>query len=304
VEESHAFNEHLIYNEVIPLTETLTSIFRYPVKSMGGSLLEATQLTDLGIPGDRCWTLKDEQRGGIKGGKRFPSLMGMHAALAAEPDATTPSPEVLITLANGTEFRSSDTDINDILSTAIGSPVTLWPLVPADQLAHYLRAPVPDNVDQEAALREVFARTADEPLPDLSAFPAELFTYESPPGTYFDAFPLLIMSTSALAAMQQHRTESNFDIRRFRPNLVIDTPTLGFAENAWVGKKIRIGSAVLHIELPCPRCVMTTHAFADLPKDPGVMRALVEANGGDLGVYASIVEAGEIKCGDKLTIIS
>ncbi len=281
---------------------TLTEIFRYPVKSMGGGTLQQTTLTSMGIPGDRCWTLKDEERGGIKGGKRFPGLMGMQAELLGEPDPSNPSPRAQITLADGTRLTSDDAQVNAKLSDALGAPVSLWPLLPADQLEHYRRLPPEPDQDPEAALREVFARTADEPLPDLSAFPAELFTYESPPGTYFDAFPLLIMSSSALAAMAQHRPESAFDVRRFRPNLLVDSDASGFAENAWIGQSARLGSAKLKIEMACPRCVMTTHGFDALPKDPGIMRALVQANNGDLGVYASIVEPGEIRVGDTLEL--
>ena len=47
---------------------------------------------------------------------------------------------------------------------------------------------------------------------------------------------------------------------------------------------------------------MTTHGFDALPKGPGIMRALVQANNGDLGVYASIVEPGEIRVGDTLEL--
>ena len=50
---------------------TVTDIYRYPVKSMAGDRLESVDLTANGIPGDRCWTLKDEQRGGIKGGTAY-----------------------------------------------------------------------------------------------------------------------------------------------------------------------------------------------------------------------------------------
>lgn len=271
---------------------------------MGGTSLPQSSLSKQGIPGDRCWALKDEERGGIKGGKRFAALMGMQAELLAEPDSVNLSPVAQISLPDGSTLRTDDANANSQLSDAVGSAVSLWPLLPADQLEHYLRAPAEEGIDQEAALRAVFARTADEPLPDLASFPAELFTYESPPGTYFDAFPLLIMSRSALHTMSAHRTDSNFDIRRFRPNLLVDTPDGGFAENAWIGKTARIGTATLKIEMSCPRCVMTTHGFKDLPKDPGIMRALVQANNGDLGVYASIVEPGDIHVGDELVFDS
>ena len=54
------------------MSATVTRLLRYPVKSMGGHALQRSALTAKGIPGDRAWTLKDEERGGIKGGKRFP----------------------------------------------------------------------------------------------------------------------------------------------------------------------------------------------------------------------------------------
>ena len=158
---------------------------------MGGDTLNSTALTAKGIPGDRCWTVKDEERGGIKGGKRFPQLMDMHAALEHEPEALTPSPPVAIRLPDQSSTHSKDPNVNQALSAAIGSPVSLWPLLPADQLEHYKRPPNPENFDQMAYFRELFARAEDEPLPDLSTFPKELFIYESSPGTYFDAFRII-----------------------------------------------------------------------------------------------------------------
>ncbi len=279
----------------------LAAIFRYPVKSMGGHTMSDTMLTEKGIPGDRCWTVKDEESGSIKGGKRFPELMSMHAELLAEPDEATPSPPVQITLPDGATVQAGDANTNDKLSGALHSPVSLWPLLPQDQLDHYLREPMPEGTDPEAALREVFARTADEPLPDMSTFPPEIFTYESPPGTYFDAFPLLIMSSSALQSMTEVN-DSIFDVRRFRPNLLVETDQPGFPENDWVGRTVRLGGATLKVEMQCPRCIMTTHGFNDLPRDPKVMRALVQANNGDLGVYASVLTPGKTSVGDKLII--
>ena len=284
------------------MSAVITDIYRYPVKSMAGHSLSATAVGARGIPGDRCWTLLDEARGSIKGGKHYPALMGMSARLQTEPTEDQPSPPATITLPDGRVVHSTDPDINHQLSEVVGASVSLWPLVPADNLDHYRRTPLPAGVDPETAYREVFARQPDEPLPDVSAFPAEVLAYESPPGTYFDAFPLLVISTSALQALQSHRQESQFDMRRFRPNIVVHTSEPGFAEDSWAGRTARLGSAVLKFEMACPRCVMTTHGFDDLPKDPGIMRALVQANQGNLGIYANVVQAGTVSVGDKLAL--
>ena len=289
---------------------TITDIFRYPVKSMKGHSLSSALLTKRGIPGDRAWALKDEQRGGIKGGKRFPELLSMTPVFASEPDEENISPTVSITLQDGKVVSSTDKDINATLSSAVGSPVSLWPILPENQLEHYLRPPMDENVDVEAYYREIFARNPDEPLPDVSLFPEEVLKYESPPGSYFDAFPILVMSKASLIHLNKAAASagghSNFDVRRFRPNILLDLLDMdasGFPENEWMGRRAKIGSAVIKFEMPCPRCVITTHGFDDLPKDPKIMRHLVKENGGNLGAYVSIVTPGSFNTGDIIELL-
>lgn len=284
---------------------SLHSLFRYPVKSMAGESLNQAALTAAGIPGDRAWAVKDEERGGIRGGKRFPGLMDLTARFLEPPTASQCSQPVQLQFPDGAVGMSSDSAINDQLSNWLGSAVSLWPLLPADALDHYRRG-APEFEDVETELRAAFGRTADEPLPDLSAFPKELFEFQSPPGTYFDAFPILIMSRQGLATLQAEAGGSLFDVRRFRPNLLVDAadPQLGYPEDAWIGKRLRIGTAELLVEMACPRCVMTTHPFDDLPKDPTIMRTLVQAHGGNLGVYASVVKPGTVRAGDAVEVLS
>ena len=102
--------------------------------------------------------------------------------------------------------------------------------------------------------------------------------------------------------MQAKNQEARFDVRRFRPNLLIDDPdaTEAFPETAWEGRRVRIGSATLRMEILCPRCVMVTRGFQELPKDPKIMRSLVRENGGNLGLYARVEEAGHIHLNDPL----
>jgi uncharacterized protein YcbX len=280
------------------MNATIRALHRYPVKSMAGESLAATTLGLAGIPGDRAWAVRDAAQGRIRGAKRYAILMACAARYADPPTATGSSPAE-ITFPDGTRHGTGSTSIAAALSALVGEPVALSPLVPAEQLDAY-RHGAPDNPDIEAELRRVFARTPDEPLPDLSAFPRELMEYQSPPGTHFDAFPLLLVSTSALAALASAQPECNFDVRRFRPNVVLEIDEAGFPEDAWAGKTIRLGGATLRVEMPCPRCIMTTHPFADLPKDPRIMRTLVRENGGNLGVYASVITPGEIRVGDEV----
>ena len=274
---------------------SVITIYRYPVKSMMGEALSEAVIGEAGIAGDRGWAVRDERRGGIRGGKKIPQLM----ALTAQSGPAAP----LITAPDGDSASASSEGINEWLSDKLNHPVTLWPLLPAHQLDHYRRG-APDTEDFEQELRAVFGRLPDEPLPDLTGF-EELLEFESPPGTYFDAFSLSIISQQSLTTMNQLDGDSLFDVRRFRPNLLMDIPDSDhpFPEQAWVGKTLSIGSVKLKIDSTCPRCSMTTHGFDDLPQDAHIMRALVANSGGNLGIYASVLQAGKVSDGDLVSVM-
>jgi hypothetical protein len=281
----------------------IRELWRHPVKSMIGERIERTDLGVNGIPGDRAWAVRDEERGGIRGAKKIAELMRCRARYLEEPTASrAPAPE--IALPDGATLRASDADAAERLSAALRHKVTLWPLVPADQLDHYRRG-APTHADLEQELREIFGRTPEEPLPDLSKFPRELFEFESPPGTYFDAFPLLLLSDASLRRLQRLAPASRVDVRRFRPNLVVATPDAveHFVEFDWVGRQMRVGEAELAITLACPRCVMITHGFDDLPRDPGLMRTVVREAGGNFGVNARVERPGRVAVGDVVELL-
>ena len=277
-------------------------LWRYPVKSMGGGRIDRARVDEKGLPGDRGWAIRDEAAGEIRGAKKFPVLLQCQARYLEEPSGAS-IPVAEITLPNGEVVRADSSEASAKLSALIGKKVTIWPRRPADDLDHYRRG-LPDSPDMETELRQIFGRLEDEPLPDLMAFPPEILEFSSPLGTYFDAFPIHLLTTSSLAELSRLNPEAAFDRRRFRPNLLIELDEVkpGFAELDWCGREVTIGGATLKIEMPVVRCSMTTHPQGELPKDPTVLRTIVREAAQSVGVYASVVRAGEIAAGDSLTL--
>lgn len=274
---------------------TLTEIHRYPVKSMLGETPSEVIVSERGIQGDRAWATRDEVRGGIRGAKKLPQLM-LFGARSLDGNTSE------ITAPDGSTCLTSSNEMNHWLSEKLDHSVTLWPLLPPDNLEHYRRG-APDSEDFEQELREIFGRTPDEPLPDLSAF-AEVIEFESPPGTYFDAFPIMLMTQQSLDTMSHAAPNSAFDEKRFRANFILDVggSTDRFPEQAWIGKELHIGEVVLKVIDTCPRCSMTTHATDTLPRDTDIMRHLVTTAEGNLGVYAKVVRGGIIAQGQTVTV--
>jgi uncharacterized protein YcbX len=280
----------------------VSELWRYPVKSMVGETVGKVELDERGVVGDRTWAARDLVRGGIRGAKKIGALMQLAARDLGDGD-------VEITLPDGSVVRTGAADVDERVSGAIGHAVSLERLRPADDLEHYRRG-APDSEDVEAELRAIFGREDGEPFPDFSVFPPVIAEFESPPGTYYDAFPLMVMTTAALAALARALPESNVDVRRFRPSLVIDTgddgadaSTPGHPEFDWRGRRATIGNATIEFGAPCPRCVMVTREIDDrTPTDRAVLRHIVRDLDQNLGVYATVVEPGGVAVGDSVTL--
>jgi uncharacterized protein YcbX len=281
----------------------VSQLWRYPVKSMVGGRVDSIVLDELGVVGDRTWAVRDLERGGIRGAKKIGSLMRL-AARDVEDG------HVEITLPDGSTVRTNDEDVDERVSAALDHRVRLEALRPADDLDHYRRG-APDSDDVVAELRGIFGREDDEPFPDFSVFPPIIAEFESPPGTYYDVFPLMVMSEAALAALAAALPDSNVDIRRFRPSFVIDTgddgadaSTPGHPEFDWIGRRATIGGTTVEFGAPCPRCVMVTREISsDIPADRAVLRHIVRDLDQNLGIYATVVTPGTIRAGDSMTFV-
>lgn len=272
-------------------------LWRYPVKSMIGEQVPEVQVAERGVVGDRTWAARDQVRGGIRGAKVLGGLMRL-AARAVDGG------HAVITLPDGTEVATSDPDVHARVSEAIDHEVVLEALRPPEDRDHFRRGePYHDDLMDE--LNAIFGREEGEPLPDLSVFPPEILELESPAGTYHDAFPLMLMSTSAFAELEASLPDSAIDVRRFRPSLVVDTGgEPGHPEKGWVGRRLRIGGAEVELVTGCPRCVMVTREVSeDLPQDRRILRHIVSELGQDVGVYAEVVQAGPIRVGDPVELL-
>lgn len=301
-------------------------VWRYPLKSMAGERLEASGVGARGLYGDRGWALRDEAAGEIRGAKISPALMLCAARYRGRPSEDGAPTHADITLPDGTLTATDAPDVNERLSELLGRRVTLWPLRPATDRAHYRRAmPAARLVGLlsrsrsfrrlalgamrvaglDGKLRKDFGREPGEPMPDLSGLPAEVFEFTSSPGTYFDAFPVHLLTTASLEALARLNPDSAWDARRFRPNFLIEAAegVEGLVEAGWSGRSLRVGGLVLKCEMSTPRCSMTIQAQAGLPKDPRVLRTIVREAKQSVGVYAVVQSPGTVSVGDAVELL-
>jgi len=266
---------------------------------MVGVSVESVNLSPLGIVGDRHWAIRDNERGGIRGAKKIGGLMQFSARPIGDG-----SEHVVITFPDGTEVLSTAPNVSQLLSASLQHSVTLESLPTDGSLEHFRRGPA-DSADMMEELRGMFGREAEEPLPDFSAFPPEVAEFESPPGTHHDCWPLLVMTTSALQALNDAVPESQIDVLRFRPSIVIHTENeTGHVEFSWKGTTASLGSAVIEFLDPCPRCIMITRKINDeLPEDRAILRHVVRDLNQAVGVYARIVTPGHVALGDTVQFL-
>jgi uncharacterized protein YcbX len=148
---------------------------------------------------------------------------------------------------------------------------------------------------------------AEEYWPDMEGldFRDTVTDFDLPEGTFFDCAVVHLLTTATLDRLRELYPQGRFEVRRFRPNIVVETAAgaKDFVENAWIGRTVAIGDAVrLSITGPCPRCVMTTLSQGDLPKDPGILRTAAQHNQANVGLYASVLRGGQVRRGDAIRL--
>jgi uncharacterized protein YcbX len=110
-----------------------------------------------------------------------------------------------------------------------------------------------------------------------------------------------LLTTASLAAMRALRP-GDWDARRFRPNVLVEVDGAERAEHGWVGRRLSLGAVSVEVLQPTVRCAMTGMAQPALPGDPEVLRTLAARTDAELGVYARVLVAGEVRVGDPVAL--
>ena len=113
--------------------------------------------------------------------------------------------------------------------------------------------------------------------------------------------PIHIATNASLKHLAALADRAEMDVRRFRPNVLVETDTQGFVEDKWLERSLCMGTVRLRCVDRAKRCGMTLLAQPDLIEDPEVLRATVRHNQRTLGVYCDVSKTGRVECGDTLT---
>jgi uncharacterized protein YcbX len=273
---------------------TVKSLWRFPVKSMQGEQLEELHITSRGVVGDRAWALRDLENMRVSTAKKFVGLLKFHAKYEGTP-TTDNLPPVKITLPDGREIHADDANASEVISEALGHG---FHLEHAPNPSGERAGIDPATIFADNPVGEVIPALGNHPMPDYFALHK---------GSYLDSATFHLIATGTLAHMRG-LTEGNsdFDYRRFRANLLVDTGSdaSGFVEDEWVGGVLEIGAGVKVTSIaPALRCVMTTHAQQDLPRDLAILRTTVKRHQANLGAFTAIEGDGRVHLGDPVYLV-
>jgi uncharacterized protein YcbX len=268
-------------------TGKVVSLWRYPVKSMLGEELNSSYITERGLVGDRVYAVIDKQTSKVasaKNPRKWGKLFDFRSLFIDQPQVVENIPPVHITLPDGSNISSDQDDIDSSLSKVFDREVSLIKASSFEKPSYEEYWPDIDGLAQRK-------KVTDEAMPSK---------------TFFDIAVIHLLTTSTINRLRELYPEGRFEVRRFRPNIVIDSESgekNDFIENSWVGKKITIGEdIVITVTGPCTRCVMISLPQGDLPQDLGILRTVARYNQVNVGVYASVHHGGTIHRGDPIRL--
>ncbi|MDC2957970.1 MOSC domain-containing protein [Streptomyces gilvifuscus] len=273
---------------------TVAALCRYPVKSMLGEALVSVEVTHAGLSGDRTHAVLDETGsiGSVKHPRKWGRLLSCRSRLT--------DGNVEVEMPDGAIRAVGDPDLDDRLSELLGRKVFVSASAPADST---LERAVPEYA---GGVPDAVRATAS-----VDATGEKITAGKVAEGTFFDYGRVHLVTTSSLARLQAAYPDGDFDPRRFRPNLVVDTgEEPAFMEDAWQHRRLRVGEALFRVVVSTPRCVVPALGHDELKADPGIMRAIAREHRlpvfdlgrlACLGVYLDVLEPGTVRLGDPVT---
>jgi uncharacterized protein YcbX len=287
----------------------VTALYRYPVKSMLGESLQRCRVDERGVVGDRAYALVDVETGTVASAKvprLWGGLLGFSARCLGEPERDV-APPVEIRFPDGSVHHSGDADIDAALSSAVGREVRLT-ATPPEGAGFEEVWPDIDGLAPEAVITGT--RVRDEVTGErVSRFDLAAM---APHPAFVDLAVLHLLTTATLRRLRELAPGAAFDERRYRPNVVLDAEGEGFVENGWPGRAVAFaGGATATVSIPTMRCVMTTLAQGDLPRDADTLRAVAKHNRVEIpglgtwacaGAYADVTASGELAVGEEFTL--
>ena len=249
----------------------VAALWRHPVKSLQGEPLSVAIVDEDGLRGDRGWGIRDGATGRILTGRREPRLLAAAASLGDDG-------EPVIVLPDGVTLRGAGEATDAALSAWLDRPVSL--VAAAGALG---------------GQAEFFADATDDT--------SEAVEWTMPPGRFVDALPLLVLTTASLRAGQHHHPDGEWDVRRFRPNVLVAVDGDGWIEDGWCGQTVRAGGVEVVPQAPCVRCTMVTRAQPALGRDLDIYKTIARHHGGNLGVWSTVRTPGTIRVGDPVDVL-
>ena len=134
-------------------------------------------------------------------------------------------------------------------------------------------------------------------------------------GAAIDVLPITLITTGSLRRLARE-VGAPVDASRFRAGLVFDND-VEHEEDGWDGRRLRVGTALLKVRTPVPRCGIPGFNPTTGVRDQEIMKGLIryrEKSGLPDGLlpgyatpgfatYAEVVEAGMVRIGDDVELL-
>jgi len=260
------------------LVGKVESLWRYPVKSMRGEELREAFLGFAGVYGDRVYAFRSSAAP-----TGFPYLTAREMEQMLRYKAAFRHPDRMARPPNLTEAEAMAPGITPVYPD------------PADL-----------NVDVVAPSGEVFAVNDPRLLDRLAGGAAGALgnvTLHASDRAMTDCRPVSLISVQTAQQLGEE-ISAEVDKRRFRANVYLDlTPSSGFAEDSFVGRRLRIGAkAEIMVTDRDPRCKMITLHPDTAEQNPEVLRAVNRSHDNKAGIYGAVLIEGLVQRGDQVVV--